>query len=272
MRSPLIRFACAFLCMTAIVPGATAAPVERFGDLEAGIESFPRIKNLWGAQNLTFVPRPDGRGKIMRVFVPQGAIDPGSMRKRGLPPGGAGFKTQVFPAGERHALLSYSVRFADNVDFARGGKLPGLYGGSGNSGGKIPDGRDGFSFRLMWGEGGRGSVYAYLPTSVKYGTSLVRHRFHFKKGVWHRVVQEVVLNDPGQANGVVRMWFDGVAVGEATGLVVRTDDALKVDGMFFDVFYGGNDDTWAPSVDTTIEFADFVVRAGGAAPASAATN
>lgn len=231
-----------------------------FFNLSNGFGSFPDVLNNWGMENLTFYPAPNKVGNVMRVFIPKGAIDPGTMKMRGLPRGGAGSKTRVFPAGVRRATLSYQVYFPADFDFVRGGKLPGFYGGKGNSGGKIPDGTDGFSFRLMWGLGGRGSVYAYLPSSIKYGSGLLVHRFHFQPGRWHRIVLELTLNVPGQANGAFRMWMDGQYVGEEQTVLVRTTDELLINGMFFDVFFGGNDDSWAPPADTHIDFSDFVIR------------
>ncbi len=142
-----------------------------------------------------------------------------------------------------------------------GGKLPGMFGGVGNSGGHIPNGSDGFSFRLMWGAQGTGTVYAYLPSSVKYGTPLLHKQLRFLPGNWHSVMQELVLNVPGEANGVVRMWIDGQQIGEVGGLLVRNTETLKINGIFFDVFFGGSDPSWASSKDTYIEFADFVFRA-----------
>ena len=242
--------------------GAAANEViqSQFSNLNLEFSSFPATQNAWGMENLTFFPLPDDSGKYMRVFIPKGAIDPGTMRARSMPVGGAGFKSRVFSDGVRRATLSYRVRFPVGFDFVRGGKLPGLYGGKGNSGGRIPDGTDGFSFRLMWGLGGRGSVYAYIPSSVKYGSGFLVHKFHFQTGVWHQIVQELILNDPGQANGVVRLWMDGHFVGEENTILMRTVDDLKINGLFFDVFFGGNDNSWAPPADTHIDFSDFFIR------------
>lgn len=247
-----------FIC----APGFSADPpvVRQIADLDQGWQSFPELRNFWGRQNVTFLPFEDRPGTFMRVFVPAGAIDPGTMSRRGMPRGGAGFKSLVFPDGVDHAVLSYWVRFPEDFDFVRGGKLPGLYGGVGNSGGRIPDGTDGFSFRLMWGKGGRGSVYAYVPTSVKYGSGFLVHQFHFMPGRWHRVVQELKLNDPGASNGEIKMWLDNRFVGEATNVLVRTVDSLQINGLFFDVFFGGNDDSWAPLANTHIDFYGFSLR------------
>ena len=249
------------LAVVSFAHGGDGAAIEQVQiDLGKGWSGIPNPTRTWGKENLTFHVTEDGNTRFMRVFLPEGSIDPGTMRRRGLPRGGAGFRGVVFPEGVQHATLAYRVRFPENFDFVRGGKLPGLYGGAGNAGGRIPDGTDGFSFRLMWGKGGRGSVYAYLPTSVNYGTGLLRHRFHFRPGEWHSITQELILNDPGQQNGILRMWVDNQFVGEEAGLLIRTVPSLRINGMFFEVFFGGNDDSWASTQDTHIDFADFTLR------------
>lgn len=217
-------------------------------------------ENIWGRNNLSYHDDASIGRSILRVFIPAGSIDPASMSKNGLPRGGAGFKQRVMISGVTTATLTYRVRFANDFDFVRGGKLPGLFGGKGNSGGDIPNGTEGFSFRLMWGAHGSGSVYAYLPTSVNYGTNLLKGNFKFTPGRWHTIRQEVVLNHPSRADGLVRMWFDHQFVGVASGLLIRTVDSLKINGLFFDVFFGGNDSSWASSKDTYIDFADFEIR------------
>lgn len=249
-----------------VVPAAVAGEMPNpksivsIADLDLGWASFPALKNYWGRNNVSFHSFDDRPGTFMRVFVPAGAIDPGTMHRRRLPRGGAGFKSDAFPSGVDHAVLSYWVRFPLSFDFVRGGKLPGLYGGKGNSGGKIPNGKDGFSFRLMWNKGGRGSVYAYVPGGVRYGTVYLRHKLSFQPGRWHHIVQELKLNRPGYSDGIVRMWLDDALVGEAVGVRMRTINELKINGMFFDVFFGGNDDSWAPKWDTHIDFYGFSLR------------
>jgi hypothetical protein len=214
----------------------------------------------WGKENHSFVEDSAISGKVFRVTIHQGGIDPATMRKRGQPVSGTGFKAKIIQGGADHATLSYKVRFPVGFQFARGGKLPGLYGGEGNSGEKIPNGKDGFSFRLMWLVNGKGRVYAYMPSSVTYGTPLLEGRFGFQPGTWHRVTEELILNDKEKSNGMVRLWLDGVLIGDQGGLIIRTTDKLKIDGVFFDFFYGGNDDTWAAPKDTYVDFAEFEVN------------
>lgn len=239
----------------------TAAKFAWSSQQDIPVESWPNVESFWGRENISYPRDPELMATVIRVFMPKGSYDPGSMRKMLKPLGGAGFKVRLLPVGTDRATLSYRVRFPPDFDFVLGGKLPGLFGGGGNSGGYIPNGSDGFSFRLMWGAQGNGTVYAYLPTSIKYGTPLLHKKFRFVPGRWHTVLQELVLNTPGISNGFVRMWIDGQQFGEASGLLVRSTDALKINGVFFDVFFGGGDPSWATPSDTYIEFSDFIFRA-----------
>lgn len=63
--------------------------------------------------------------------------------------------------------LEYKVMFKEGFLYDReglfGGKLPGLMGGENISGGKIADGKNGWTSRLMWGQLGRGLGYIYYP-------------------------------------------------------------------------------------------------------------
>ncbi|MEO6202034.1 MAG: polysaccharide lyase [Nitrospirales bacterium] len=192
---------------------------------------------------------------FLRVTYPAGSV-------------GEGTEWKAKPFTPRESIhLRYQVRFPTDFDFVRGGKLPGLYGGTGNSGGNIPDGTDGWSTRLMWRTGGQGEVYAYLPTSETWGTRLGTGSWNFTAdGKWHTVEQKVILNTPGSKNGEVTIWYDGVKVMRATGLTFRTTDTLKVDGVFFSTFFGGNDATWATPRTVHADFANFAVATGYIGP------
>jgi hypothetical protein len=157
------------------------------------------------------------------------------------------------------AYLRYYLRFPSGFDFVKGGKLPGLYGGRMNNGRKIPDGTNGFSTRYMWRTGGAGEVYAYLPSSVAHGTSLGRGNWTWPTGVWTSVEQYVRLNTPGQADGQVQVWLNGISVFEQTGLTFRTTPSLRIEGLFFSTFFGGGDASWATPRDQYADFASFEI-------------
>ncbi|MEM9002365.1 MAG: polysaccharide lyase [Cyanobacteria bacterium P01_F01_bin.86] len=216
----------------------------------------------WGFDNLDVIPDSRGEsGEILRVDYPAGSASPSVSRAEGVDLGGAQFYADLDLPPQDELRLSYDVRFAEDFDFVKGGKLPGLFGGEGASGGNIPDGTDGFSTRLMWRQDGDGEVYAYLPTSEGYGTSIERGAWQFEPGDWYRIEQEVKLNHPDRSDGEIRVWVNDELVIEQRNLQFRTVDSLKIDGIFFSTFFGGGDSSWSTPEDTHIDFANFEVTA-----------
>lgn len=214
-----------------------------------------REDKKWGMEN-TSIAEESGN-KFLRVKYPRNSYSPNGVKKENAPWGGAQFISDIGKHDSLH--LRYYVRFDKQFDFVKGGKLPGLCGGTANSGGHIPNGTDGFSTRFMWRTGGSGELYAYMPGSQEWGTSLGRGTWDFKTGIWQMVEHQLVLNDVGKENGLVRIWIDEELVLEETGLVFRTTPSLKIDGIFFSTFFGGNDNTWATPIDTYADFDDFAV-------------
>jgi hypothetical protein len=147
---------------------------------------------------------------VLTVDYPAGSYSGGT--------GGTEFSTYFNSSGNPFGtvLLSYEVAFDNNFNWVKGGKLPGLRGGSlsGCSGGV--DSSSCFSTRLMWRSAGAGEgiqlrllhpliirlmaahrflAYAYIPTGGNfcsksgvlcnqdgYGTSLDRGSFSFVSG------------------------------------------------------------------------------------------
>lgn len=217
-------------------------------------------KGAWGEENLTVIETGDPNfPHVLRAVFPAGSASPSVSREANVPLGGGQFYADLGMPPQESLRLSYYLRFSDNFDFVKGGKLPGLYGGEGGSGGNIPDGQDGFSTRFMWRAEGDGEVYAYLPTSRRHGTSIGRGNWRFQPGVWHHLEQEIQLNQPGVADGRVRVWLDGQLVLDQVGLIFRSVDSLKIDGVFFSTFFGGGDASWATPQDVYIDFANFSV-------------
>ncbi|MEL6384558.1 MAG: polysaccharide lyase [Cyanobacteria bacterium J06626_18] len=220
-----------------------------------------RSGKSWGFENMELISESQGQSSFLRVSYPAGSASPSVSRKERVPLGGAQFYADLSLPPQDELRLSYDVRFADNFDFVKGGKLPGLFGGEGASGGNIPDGTDGFSTRLMWRREGDGEVYAYLPTSEGYGTSIGRGSWQFEPDTWYRIEQEVVLNQPDQSDGQIRLWVNDELVVDQRDLQFRTTDSLQIDGVFFSTFFGGGDSSWATPNDVHIDFDNFSVAA-----------
>jgi hypothetical protein len=202
------------------------------------------------------------RGRSLRILYPRGSVGPSA--------GGTQFLVK-FPGDHNDLYCSYRVRFASSFDFVRGGKLPGLVGGSHPTGGRPAD--DGFSARLMWRSGGAAVQYVYYPRQTgTYGVDLPYMlsgsqwfgelsgtSARFQPGVWHRVVHRVVMNNPGQADGVLEAWFDGKPALDLRDRVWRLDPTIHVDALYFSTFFGGNDPSWGATRDETVDFDDFVI-------------
>src|SRR5262245_52668249 len=157
--------------------GAAAWPAEHAaggepqviwsGGFEAGwMEKWKVRKRSWGLNNLRAMKDPTEKfPTLLRAHYPQGSASPTVARNAGRPAGGGQFYADLGMAPRDSLHLRYSVRFPDGFNFVKGGKLPGLFGGSVGSGGRVPDGTNGFTTRLMWRKHGDGEVYAYLPSS-----------------------------------------------------------------------------------------------------------
>lgn len=184
-------------------------------------------------------------------------------------PSDGGVQFQV-PFGKAYGelYLHYRVRFGAGFEFVKGGKLPGLVGGSAPTG--CTQQSDGFSARNMWRAEGAAVQYIYYPLNPEscghdfpYEKSGVA--VHFSPGTWHAVQHRIVMNDVGSANGVMQAWFDGDLVLDEQSFTWVTDpypDGNGADTLYFSTFFGGSGSDWAPQSDQIIDFDDFMVSTG----------
>ncbi len=215
----------------------------------------------WGTENMSVIDddSPYKLGKVLKVRYPEGSASPAVHRDAGVPIGGTNFYGTLNLPEHDTLFLRYYVKFESNFDFVKGGKMPGLYGGTENNGGKVPDGTNGFSTRYMWRKDGMGELYAYLPTSDIHGTSMGRGNWTFEPNKWYLLEQCVMLNKPGKANGKIKIWVNEELVLTATNLLFRTTDKLKIEGIFFSTFFGGGDVSFSTKQTTHAYFAKFAV-------------
>ena len=161
--------------------------------------------------------------------------------------------------------ISYDVKFSENFDFVRGGKLPGLCGynvtqdprDGCNTGGGFPTGYDGWSARGMWREDGKLENYVYHADQFyEYGDDEY-WTANAERGTWHSFQHRIVLNTVGEANGIVEAWFDGVKVLSSNTMLYRKTADIGINLFYFSTFYGGADPSWAPKSDQYIYFDNF---------------
>jgi len=160
--------------------------------------------------------------------------------------------------------VRFDVMFKKEFDFVRGGKLPGLFGGKGNTGGNKPNGNDGFSARMMWREDGRVVQYLYYPDQPdRYGHQVpwinadTGHQIQFVPGKWHTVVHQLFINTPDKHDGKLRAFFDERLVLHMDTIRFRDTDEFSIDGFLFSTFFGGGDSSWQTTADETVYFDNF---------------
>lgn len=173
--------------------------------------------------------------------------------------------------------LSYDVRFAEDFQFVRGGKLHGLGPDRPVTGGN-PRRPDGWSARVNFGPEGAIRTYIYEQDGEsQWGVGRGGGDFRFEPGRWHAVSMHLRLNDPPEeANGSVRIFVDGALVVDHDGLRIRGTDAPAAlcSALLFSTFHGGSSPVWAPVDEegayTVVHawFDNFEVRPGAAVRAA----
>lgn len=217
-------------------------------------------RNFWGLdENVTLIsPHDAPAAQVLAVRLPAGSINP---KNKAAPLGGMGFRWRPDGLAAEAACLAYNLYLPADFEFNKGGKLPGLFGGTAPAGGKDVDGFNGFSARLMWRSNGRGEVYAYIPGKPDgRGESIDRGAWVFPRGRWIRIEEEIVLNTPGQANGQLRVWIDGELRLSRSDILFRSARDLRINGVMADIFYGGKTKEWAAPKDTAILLSPFELR------------
>lgn len=140
----------------------------------------------------------------------------------------------------RSGCIRYSVKLPADFDFSAAGVLPGIFGGP------SPD-RTGLTseqsllVRPVWSKKGEAIIMALAkPVSDRGSLALNRHKpIKMQAGQWMTIEQEVTLNNPGSADGTVRVWIDGNQAVDAKGLKLREDDTLGIDGADNTIGYSG---------------------------------
>jgi len=220
---------------------------------------------------------PDGSSALVANF-PAGTVKLAS--GQGFSFYSEGSKSGVSTPSANEVVFSYSAFFEEGFQFARGGKMPGLFGGTSFetakscSGGKQDGREECFSARLMWRAEGAGEAYNYYPTSVQqgngycenkpksvcdqnFGDSIGRGSFTWASGQWTTVAQHLRLNDVGQSNGEQEIFVNGKSVLHLTGLQIAVKPDTKIYGIMAQTFFGGSDSSWASPRDQNIWFKDF---------------
>jgi hypothetical protein len=169
--------------------------------------------------------------------------------------------------------LDYTILFRPGFDWnpegrPRGGKFPGLAGGTGTGGCKAVD-KAGWSARMTWGEYGEASLYLYHQTRSnrcgdKFYYRMNGKPFKFQTGKRYRITQRVKVNAPNALNGEVEVWVDGKQVVLMRNLRLRGNvsaTTARVDQIKYHSYFGGDNPRFAPKRDSYTEYGRMYVTA-----------
>jgi len=178
--------------------------------------------------------------------------------------------------------LNYSVKFKKGFDFVRGGKLPGLAGGTAPTGNVAANGYNGWTTRMMWRTfhtGNPGSPKQTTTNAISYAKHIDsgfdnegriedetffldsdNELSQFKSNRWYNISQRVKMNDPFVANGIIQIWVDDKLVINKRNVEFRNTYALGIDQMYFSTFFGGGW-SWRTSKYETAYFDNFLIIA-----------
>lgn len=198
--------------------GGLLSPIElqaRAGNGERGVTENARI-----------VAVSDGPSTAA-LEVTLGLADPGNDSAT------PGIRFAWRPAASERAsaaCMRYSVWLPEDFDYAKGGNLPGFFGGElPTSGEKITAGID---LRTRWHREGLTDFSLRAPlVETSTGQSIGYRTATLARGRWSSIEQELKLNTPGAKDGVLRVWMDGVKVVETKRLAMREDDSIVIEGV-----------------------------------------
>lgn len=237
-----------------------------FDAMSLGQADDTAIKNAWSSR---YAKGPDeGRVSIVmdsnsgnagRVKYPNGGNTSG--------PSGATWETDIQFSGE-DIYMSYWVKFDDDFQFVKGGKLPGLAGST-----SFPYGDFGFTTRLMWREEGKLEFYLHgYNINNSQGSEPYRvfwddagEHARVTKGQWHHIEIRQKLNTPGMRDGRLQGWLDGELVCDDTdnsGTRASGQSSTMINHLYFSTFFGGSSapvSQWQPTQDVYANFDDFTV-------------
>lgn len=204
--------------------------------------------------------------KVLQIIIP----------KNSLSEGGSFWRLKL-PDDLTEVTLEYDIMFGNNFNFVRGGKMPGLGGGTCPGGGSKD--KNGFSARLMWRVINFHNKhlikdpykaylvqYTYYPDkdeSKKWGEDLVykyRNKRIFVKSIkWYTITMKIKLSKNKAKKDEIIAWVNNKKVLNKR-LYLRKNNDYGINEVMFSLFFGGEEPSWATKKKEKIYFKRFVIK------------
>jgi hypothetical protein len=176
---------------------------------------------------------------------------PANANADGVSPNGIDFHwTPPGLTGATGTCLAYDVWLDDKFAFGGGGQLPGVFGGAPAEPGKRALAHQ-LNVNPNWDGSGSPSILAAREPEHRRmsGTNIV-----LPTNRWFKIELETVLNTPGVADGVARLWIDGDLIVQDTSITLRQDEKEKLNGVLAAASY-----RLVPPVPGTLRLSHFEI-------------
>jgi hypothetical protein len=208
-------------------------------DGTAVTNDFGNVNTLQGGDRLKI-----DTSERLRFYLPAGQL--GTANTGGL------IKAKV--AGKNEYTFEYEIRFDSGFPWSKGGKVAGMSGGKGYTGGEGDLARtlgDGWSVRMMWREGGRIIPYVYhagMAEGELYGDTFGKTLGYFTDTKAHIIKYYIKLNTGANFDGILKIWMDGNEILNMNDICYRRDDS-QIDTAHLAIFAGGSTEDWNMTAD-----------------------
>jgi polysaccharide lyase-like protein len=188
----------------------------------------------------------------LTVELPKGSAAPTSSV---VPKGGLSLPWQPRSLKDKSTVcLSYQILLPSDFDFNLGGVLPGILGG-------VELSNDRFLVQLAWRQGGSIAATNYVTLDgKKWRQQTEAEGYTIPRGRWVKIDQEVILNEPDQENGILRVWLDGSLAIDKADLAYRVKPDITLAGVAADIFYNGEDVSGRAPADAKVMLSPFEIR------------
>lgn len=167
-------------------------------------------------------------GQSMKVFFPKGVT---TRNANGI------LWQSKLESGHKTVNMSYWMYLEDDFNFENGGKLPGFsHDGSDTS-------REWKAY-LSWRNTGQIYLNWQTPSYFRQGQLTYKDQVPvLKRGQWQQIQMELTVNTAGIEDGMLRVWINGVQVGEKTGIDFSPNNAPgPLNKLFFNAYLEQNND------------------------------
>lgn len=210
-------------------------------------------------KGMPFIERREDDGKsdspFLRVIYPKDSASLFISKTSAMKQGGAIVWATGGISPRDTLILSYQLRVPEDFDYSDGGTLPGLVGGL-----QFPNF---FCAGVFWDRLGTLGVYGNFSEFHTARGEFWSSAQLPADGKWHTIELKVSPN-PGpklKKNGIIKLSFDGNVVWGHEALILRSTDAMKLEGLAFQTFFGNGFDRLQRSrKDTYIDFRKFTLR------------